>query len=408
MAEFLVKMADERGHVLQQLETGRSETEVRERVAQQGFLVYSVRPRGVLAAGGVRLGRRQRVKPAPFIVFNQQFLTLIHAGLPILTAMDLLLRRQRNSRFRAVLENVRERLKSGEPLSEAFAAQGMFPSIYTTTLLAGERSGNLEEVLGRYLTYQRMSGSFRKKLLASLVYPALLFTVILFMLTFLLTYVVPEFAELFKTFHADLPPLTVFMISVGTTLRAHWILFLGGVVLLVGGTWWWKQSDRGGRHFDRMRRSIPVAGPIWLKYQVAMFARTLATLLSGGLPLVPSLETAAASIDSPLMSVAVLEASRSVREGHPLSSSLEETRAFPDLAVEMIEVGESTGALPAMLNSVAEFYEEDVATSVSAALTLIEPIILIFMGIIVVVVLISLYMPIFSLGAGGFAPGVGR
>jgi type IV pilus assembly protein PilC len=401
MAEFLVKMADERGHVLQQLETGRSEVEVRERVAQQGFLVYSVRPRGVLAAGGVRLGRRQRVKQAPFIIFNQQFLTLIHAGLPILTAVDILLRRQRNSRFRAVLENVRERLKSGEPLSEAFAAQGLFPSIYTTTLLAGERSGNLEEVLGRYITYQRMNNTFRKKLLASLVYPALLFTVILFMLTFLLTYVVPEFAELFKTFHADLPPLTVFMISLGTALRAHWILFLVGILVLIGSVWWWKQSDRGGRQFDHIRRSFPVAGPVWLKYQVAMFARTLATLLSGGLPLVPSLETAATSIDSPLMSAAVLDASRSVREGRPLSASLESTRAFPDLAVEMIEVGESTGALPAMLHSVAEFFEEDVQTAMAAAMSLIEPVILIVMALIVAFVLISLYLPIFSLGAGG-------
>lgn len=402
MAEFLVKMADERGHVLQQLETGRSEVEVRERVAQQGFLVYSVRPRGVLAPGGVRLGRR-RVKQAPFVVFNQQFLTLIHAGLPILTAIDLLLRRQRDARFRAVLENVRERLKSGEPLSEAFASQGLFPSIYTTTLLAGERSGNLEEVLGRYITYQRMTTSLRKKLLASLVYPALLFAAILAMLTFLLTYVVPRFAELFATFHADLPPITVFMISVGTALRNYFAFFLGGAVLLGLAIWWWKQSERGGRQLDRIRRSLPVAGGIWLKYQVAMFARTLATLLSGGLPLVPSLETAAASVDSPLMSAAVLEAVRGVREGKPLSASLESTRVFPDLAVEMIEVGESTGALPAMLNSVAEFFEEDVQTAMAAAMSLVEPVILIVMALVVAFVLIALYLPIFSLGAGGMS-----
>ncbi|HUK86180.1 MAG TPA: type II secretion system F family protein [Terriglobales bacterium] len=399
MAEFLVKMADERGHVLQQLETGRSEVEVRERVAQQGFLVYSVRPRGVLAPGGVRLGRR-RIKHGPFVVFNQQFLTLIHAGLPILTAIDLLLRRQRDARFRAVLENVRERLKSGEPLSEAFASQGLFPSIYTTTLLAGEKSGNLEEVLGRYIAYQRLTTSFRKKLLASLVYPALLLAAILVMLTFLLTYVVPRFAELFATFHADLPPLTVFMISVGTALRMHFVLFLGGIILLGLGLWWWKQSERGGRQFDRLRRSLPVAGEIWLRYQVAMFARTLATLLSGGLPLVPSLETAAASIDSPLMSAAVRDAGRGVREGRPLSASLEDTHVFPDLAVEMIEVGESTGALPAMLNSLAEFFEEDVQTAMAAAMSLVEPMVLIVMALVVAFVLISLYLPIFSLGAG--------
>ncbi len=402
MAEFLVKMADERGHVLQQLETGRTEVEVRERVAQQGFLVYSIRPRGVLAPGGVRLGRR-RVKQTPFLIFNQQFLTLIHAGLPILTAIDLLLRRQRDARFRAVLENVRERLKGGEPLSDAFASQGLFPSIYTTTLLAGEKSGNLEEVLGRYITYQRMTTSLRKKLLASLVYPALLFAAILVMLTFLLTYVVPRFAELFATFHADLPPITVFMISVGTALRQYFVFFLGGAVLLGLAIWWWKQSETGARQLDRIRRSLPVAGGIWLKYQVAMFVRTLATLLSGGLPLVPSLETAAASIDSPLMSAAVMEAVRGVREGKPLSASLEGTQVFPDLAVEMIEVGESTGALPAMLNSIAEFFEEDVQTAMAAAMSLVEPVILIVMALVVAFVLISLYLPIFSLGAGGMS-----
>lgn len=401
MAEFLVKMADERGHVLQQLETGRSEGEVRERVAQAGFLVYSVRPRGVLAAGGLRLPRRRRIKPGPFLVFNQQFVTLIHAGLPILTSLSLLLRQQRDAGIRSALENARDRVKGGETLSEAFAAQGLFPPVYTTNLAAGERSGNLEEVLRRYIGFQRVSVSFRKKLLASLIYPALLFSAVILMLTFLLSFVVPRFAELFKDLHAELPGITVFTISVGNAIQSYFPFILLAILLLALAGWWWKQSEKGARQLDRMRLRVPVMGGIWLKYQVAMFARTLATLLSGGLPLVPSLETAASSTGSPSLATAVKEAGRGVREGRPLSASFKDTRVFPDLMVEMIEVGESTGALPDMLNSVAEFYEQDVETALAASLSLIEPMILIFMALIVGFVLLSLYYPLFTLGAGG-------
>lgn len=401
MAEFLVKMADERGHVLQQLETGRSEVEVRERVAQQGFLVYSVRPRGVLAAGGVQFGRRHRVKQTPFLIFNQQFLTLIHAGLPILTALSLLLRRQRDDRLKSALENVRDRVKSGETLSEAFAAQGIFPTLYTTNLTAGEKSGNLEEVLRRYIDFQRVSVSFRKKLLASLIYPALLIAVVLAMLTFLLSYVVPQFKALFKDLGAQLPAITEFTISVGDFFRTYFPFIALAIFLLALGGWWWKQSESGARRIDRIRLRIPVLGGIWLKYQLGMFARTLATLLSGGLPLVTCLETSATSAGSPTIAQAVLQACGRVREGHPLSATLEETKVFPELTVEMIEVGESTGALPAMLNSVAEFYEQDVEIGLSAALSLIEPLIIVFMALIVGFVVISLYYPLFTLGAGG-------
>jgi type IV pilus assembly protein PilC len=401
MAEFLVKMADERGHVLQQLETGRSEVEVRERVAQQGFLVYSVRQRGVLTAGGVRFGRQRRIKPGHFLIFNQQFLTLIHAGLPIVASLGLLLRQQRDATIKNALENARDRVKGGETLSEALAAQGIFPPVYTTNLQAGEKSGNLEEVLRRYIGFQRVAVSFRKKLLASLIYPTILICAVLAMLTFLLSFVVPRFADLFKDLGAELPAITQFTISVGAAVQSYFVFLLLALLLVVAGVWRWKQTESGARRLDRARLRVPVLGSIWLKYQMAMFARTLATLLSGGMPLVPSLETAASSTGSQVMAGAVIEASRRVREGRPLSASFADTKVFPELTVEMIEVGESTGALPDMLNSVAEFYEQDVETALAAALSLIEPAILIFMALIVGFVLLSLYYPLFTLGAGG-------
>jgi type IV pilus assembly protein PilC len=403
MAEFLIKVADERGRVLEQVENGFSASEVRDRFSQQGFLVYSVKPRGLIQGGKLNLPQRRRVKSGQFLIFNSQFLTLIRAGLTIVNSLDLLIKRQRDEFFRSTLENVRDRVKSGELLSNAFADQGVFPKMYTTTILAGEKSGNLEEVLNRYIIFQRMAQTFKKKLQASLVYPTLLIVLVICMLGFLLTYVVPKFGELYQQISAtnELPTLTIFMLSVGDFARKYILFVVIGVVLAVFLFWRWKASERGSRQVDKFRLKLPVLGGIWLKYQIAIFSRMLGTLLSGGLPLVPAMETAASSMQSPALADALMESSVRVREGRPLARSLEDTNQFPSLAVEMIEVGESTGALPAMLTSVAEFYEEDVETALTAAMSLIEPAILIVMGVIVAFVLLSLYMPIFTLGAGG-------
>jgi len=396
MAEFLIKMADERGHVLEQVESGVSEQDIRERMARQGFLVYSVKGRkGLLSLGFGKA--RKKVGNDEFIIFNQQFLTLIKAGLPILKSLDLLSKRQRNPSFKTMLVNIQQRVKSGELLSDAFAAEGSVSKIYTTTLLAGERSGNLEEVLARFIGFQRLSMSFRKKLIASLWYPALLITALAVMLAFLMTYVVPQFAALYSSLNAKLPAITVFMLGIGEGIRNYYYFILLGIILLVVGITIWSRSKSGRRILDAVRYRLPLIGNIWMKYQVSMFSRTLSTLLSGGLPLVPSLETASQSINSFKIADNVGHASRRVREGRALSFSLEETKFFPELAIEMVEVGESTGALPAMLNSVAEFYEEDVQNALAAAMQLIEPFILIFMGVTVAFVLISLYLPIFSL-----------
>ena len=399
MAEFLVKVADEQGHVRQQVEQGYSESEVHDRFAQQGYLVYWVKPRTLLSPAGVKLGRSSRVKQANFLIFNQQFLTLLKAGLPILTALDLLIKRQRDKYLLQLLENVRERVKGGESLSDAFAAQHVFAKMYTTTLMAGEKSGSMEEVLSRYITYQRMVQTFRKKLLVSLVYPALLVSVVTVMLIFLITYVVPKFADLFNNLGAELPTITVFMLAVGLNAQKYaWLVLL---VLVVGGflLWRWKQSDHGAEQIDKFLLWLPLIGEIRLKYQVANFSRILATLLQGGLPLVPAMETAGASMTSRQMLNGILAAAGLVREGQGLAKSLETQKLFPDLAVEMLEVGESTGALPAMLGSVAEFFEEDVQTALGASMALIEPIILIVMAVFVGGILISLYLPIFTLGS---------
>ncbi len=400
MAEFITKYANERGQVLEQLEQAESEDDVRHRYAQQGLYVFSIRPKGLLV-----LRRLKAVSPKgrggfklePFLIFNQQFVTLIRAGLPILKALDLLSTRVGHAGLRERVMDVRERVRGGALLSEAFEAQGIFPKIYTTTLMAGEKSGNLEEVLDRFITYTRMALSVRKKILVSLVYPTLLLTLVTILITFLTTYVVPSFADLYKGMDAKLPPMTQALIAVGLAVKTYILFIVLGLAASIAGIWLYSRSDTGQRHLDQVKLSLPLAGEIWLKYQVASFSRMMATLLSGGIPLVTSLETAGESFASSLVRRTLHTAGRLVREGRPLSVGLRESKFVPDLAVEMVEVGESTGALPQMLNSVAEFYEEDVSTRLQAVLALIEPVILVFMGVVVAFVLISLYLPIFSL-----------
>ncbi len=370
--------------------------ELRARFTQAGYYVFSVKAHGVL--GG---STRKKVKLETFLIFNQQFLTLIRAGLPILGSLELLGRRQKNAGFRAQLQDVAARVKTGESLSQAFDAQGGFPIVYTTTLLAGERSGNLEEVLQRYVDFQRVSLTFRKKLKASLIYPSLLIVMVTALFIFLITFVVPRFAQLYEQLGTELPSMTTFLLDLGRRAQQYG-LYAGLVVALIGYLLWrWTKTDSGAMVVDKIRIGLPVFGSVWLKYQVGLFSRTLSTLLTGGLPLVPSLETAARSIDSRQVASAVFKSVGTVREGKGLATSLQQTKAFPELAIEMIEVGESTGALPQMLNSVAEFFEEDVQTNLAAAMSLIEPIILIIMGIVVVTILVALYLPIFSLGSTG-------
>src|ERR1700727_2761987 len=395
MTEFVIKLADERGRVMEQSHAAATAEELKARVTQAGDYVYSVKAKSVLGGGS-----KKKVKLETFLIFNQQFLTLIKAGLPILGSLELLARRQKLPHFRAQLEDVAARVKTAESISQAFEAQGGFPIVYTTTLLAGERSGNLEEVLQRFLDFQRVSLTFRKKLKASLIYPALLVVMVCGLFIFWITFVVPRFAQLYDQLGTKLPALTTFLLNLGKEAQSYGIYAAAVVAMVVFVVYRWAKTDAGAILIDRIRIALPVIGSVWLKYHVGLFSRTLSTLLTGGLPLVPSLETAARSIDSRQIASAVYRSVETVREGKGLASSLQSTKVFPELAIEMTEVGESTGALPQMLNSVAEFFEEDVQTNLTAAMSLIEPVILIFMGVVVTGILIALYLPIFNLGMG--------
>jgi type IV pilus assembly protein PilC len=395
MAEFVLKYADGRGQIHQQVTAAGSEKELREKFSQQGFLIYSIKPRTVALRGLVR--KRKGLNLEKFLIFNQQFVTLIRAGLPILKSLDLLAERLTDAKLGPYVKAVRDEVRNGTLLSEAFRQQGIFPKIYVTSVMAGEKSGSLTEVLDRYITYQKLSLAVKKKVLVSLMYPCVLIVLVILLMVFLVTYVVPTFATLYNSMNAKLPTMTTVLIAVGTTARTYILVFAAAVVGAIFLFRWWARKDSARQTIDRMKMKMPIFGEIWMKYQVAQLARILSTLLTGGIPLVQAMETAAESLGTPLLEQAVAVAGKSVREGQPLSGSLRSSGLVPPLAVDMIEVGESTGALPTMLNSVAEFFEEDVNTRMQAALSLIEPAIMIVMGGFVAFVLISLYLPIFSL-----------
>jgi type IV pilus assembly protein PilC len=394
MSEWSLKYADARGEMHQQVAEAESERELRDRLTQQGFLIYSIKPRSEAAKLG---GGRGKLNLEKFLIFNQQFVTLIRAGLPILKSLDLLAERLTEPKLGRHIKNVREEVRNGALLSDAFARQGVFPPIYVTTVLAGERSGSLAEVLERFITYQKLALSVRKKLIVSMLYPAVLVCLAFGLVVFLVTYVVPNFAQLYSSMGSRLPAPTQILIAVGTTARSY--VVFGFICLVVGllAFRYWARTPSGKEAVDRVVLKTPIAGEVWIKFQVAQFSRVMGTLLLGGIPLLGALDTAADSLGTQVLKKVLERAVKLVREGQALSQALRSTKLFPGLSIDMIEVGESTGALPAMLSSVAEFYEDDVSTRVTAALSLIEPAILICMGCFVGFVLVSLYLPIFSL-----------
>lgn len=406
MAEFLIKYADARGAIKEQVAEGDSEKELRDRFSQQGFLIYSVKSANKSIMPGLAGGSgKKSVNLEKFLIFNQQFLTLVRAGLPILKCLDLLADRLTDPKLSKHVQMVRNEVRNGALLSDAFAAAGVFPPIYVTSIMAGEKSGALVEVLERYLAYQRLSQSVRKKLILALIYPSVLIVLVTALIIFMVTYVVPQFATLYSGLGAQLPGITSFLIAVGTTAREYLLVFVLGIGGSIFGARLWARTEGGKSRLDSWKLNTPVLGSIWMKYQVAQLGRVLSTLLLGGIPLMQALETAFTSLESRLLRKALENARQLVKEGQPLSRSLESSKIFPPLSIDMIEVGESTGALPAMLNSVAEFYEEDVTTQMTATFNLIEPAIMIFMGTFVAFVLVALYLPIFSLsdtlGGGG-------
>ena len=401
MAEFVCKVADVSGHVSSQVEAAQSVAEVRQKLSDRGFYVYSVEARRGFLSGatGASSGSR-KVREGDYLVVNQQFNTLIKAGLPILKALELLAERAATPRLRPLLQDVRNRVREGASLSEALEQQGSFPKVYVTAVLAGEKSGNLSGVLDYYIAYQRVSTGVRKKLIATLIYPVILVVVASAILTYLVTYVVPQFAKLYADMNVQLPAVTQLLLTLTVTYRVYFATAIGLLFLAIAAAFLWSRTEQGGMAMDRVKLKLPVIGDTWIKFQIAQFCRTLSTLLAGGTPLVTALSTAADAVNSKLIANAIKQSAQLVREGQSLHVALTSTKLMPELGTEMIEVGEASGALAAMLGFVAEFYEEETNQRIATLIAVVEPAILVFMAIVIAFILISLYLPIFSFSVG--------
>ncbi len=401
MAEFVCKVADASGRVYSQVEPAESISEARQKLSDRGLFVYQVRPREVVFGAAFGRRRDKLVHGNDFLVFNQQFNTLIKAGIPILKALDLLAERAAAPRLRPVLGAVRRLVREGTTLSEALQQQGVFPKVYTTSILAGEKSGNLSGVLEYYIAYQRVTTGLRKKLIATLIYPTILVCAATLIVTYLVSTVIPKFALLYGDLNINLPAATRILLAITVTYRPFLLAAIGIVVVLALAAFAWSRSDKGGLALERLRMRLPMVGDTLTKFQFAQFCRTLSTLLAGGTPLVQAMETAGDAISGRLVSGAITHGAKLVREGQSLHDGLASTGLVPELALEMVEVGEASGALSPMLGSVAEFYEDEVNNRLANMVALIEPAILMFMAVLIAFILVALYLPMFSMSAGG-------
>jgi type IV pilus assembly protein PilC len=400
MPEFIVRVGTPDGQIVERHIQATNVNAAEDELRRQGMHIFAAK-RGTMAIRDLLPRSRKVVSMERFLLFNQELLALVRAGLPILQSFDIMLERQKNPRFREVLTDIRDKLKSGVSLSDAFGSYGnVFPAIYSTSLRAGERSGDLEGVLRRFLRYQKMIVTLRKRVVSALIYPAVLVTLSVTMVFIMLTKVIPRFAEFYAGFNADLPVFTKMLITVATTLNDHFIMTLVGaaIVVLLLRRW---IATTGRVAWDRFKLRLPMVGGILHRFAIMQFTQSLGTLLGGGTPMVPAIEIASQSVTNQMVSAKVAGIVQNVREGEPLWRSLESTGVISDLAVEMIKVGESTGALTEMLANVSEFYDEEIEARLSRVVAAIEPVILVFMGLVIATLLYAFYLPLFQLTSVG-------
>ena len=393
--EFRAKVGWPDGRVAEEAIQAADANAARMEMERRGGHVFEIRREGLAFA---RRRRRGHVKMRDFLIFNQELIALLKAGLPVLHSIELLLERQESPTLRRVLADVRERVNAGAAISDAFEEQGdLFPRLYCTSLRAGEKSGEIESVLRRYVKYQRTIMALTRKVVSTLVYPTILIVLSIGLIAILMTVVIPKFQEFFGDFKAELPLLTIIVIGTASFLRRNILLLIVGLV--VGGYFVsrWLKSPRGAEWGDRFILKLPVIGGIFRRFSISQFTRSLATLLGGGTPLVPALENAAAAIGNRFVSRQIAEIIPKVREGGELWKALEGTGIFTNLTIEMIKVGEASGALEEMLSSVSEFYDEEIDLLLARVISFVEPAILVIMGGVIMTILLSVYLPIFRL-----------
>ena len=398
--EFRCKLGTPGGGIVESVYAAESEAHLRRELEEKGLLVLALRPAGLLGGLAPAFSRRRRVRTRDFLEFNQELATLLKAGMPLVQSLDLLRSGLTDPVLRPVLDSVHERVKAGTQLSDAFDEHGaLFSRIYTASLMAGERSGNLETVLRRYVAYERLIGNVRRKTVSALIYPLILITLAIVVVSIIVLKLVPAFSEFYGSFGAQLPAVTRGIVSVSTFVRDYvLVIAVGGAALGVAFTSWFRRPGQRLR-IDRALLRVPWLGDIARKFATSQMARTLATLLGGGIPLVEALDVASRSVSNQHVARELQTIAQHVREGQGLAASMRIKGVFPDVAVKMTEVGESTGSLQDMLNSLADFYDEELETSLERFVTMVEPVLLIVLGIIIASLLLALYLPLFQLSS---------
>ena len=386
------------GDVIEGIYVADSESRLRRELEDKGLYVLSLQRRGGVPGLVAPFVPRRRVSRQEFLVFNQELATLLKAGMPLVQSLDILRQRVANATFKAVLDDVYEKVKSGTSLSEAFGAHtGLFPAVYPASLMAGERSGSLDAVIRRYVAYEKVIGSVRRRTISALIYPVILVALMVVLVGIIVLRVVPAFAGFYSTFDRELPLSTRIIVGISNALVANfWVIALAIAGGVIGAMVWLRQPGQRARA-DHIVLQLPWVGATVGKFATSQLARTLATLIGGGIPLVNALEIASGAMTNRYLGRELEEVTRRVREGDGFAAALRTRGVFPDVAVKMVEVGESTGALQEMLNSLADFYDEEIETEVGRFVTLIEPIILVVMGIVIAGVVLALYMPLFEL-----------
>ena len=397
MPEFVCRLGSPDGSVLELRRVAVSADVLQRELEGEGFHIFSVsRARSRLRLPLV--SRAEKVPSQDFLLFNTQLRTLLRAGLPLAQSLELLKSQQTHPHFRALLDKVHQQVTTGVSLSDAFLSLGdVFPKLYANSLRAGERSGELESVIGRFVQYQRLVEGVRKKIVAALTYPAVLVALAVGLVVLLVAYVIPRFSDFYMQFGSELPLPTRIVLVVAQTVASNLILIIVGGALVVWGFRTWKKSPAGRRVIDRWTLRIPLLGRLAQQFALSQFTRSLAVLLGGGTPMVPALETAATSVKNVYIAGLFLGCVQEVQEGRPLSDALEDTGRAPGLALAMIRVGESTGALPEMLEHTSNFFDEEIEFSLTRITTLFEPLILVFMGVVIAGLLLAVYYPLLRL-----------
>jgi type IV pilus assembly protein PilC len=396
MPEFMCRVAYPTGEIVERSFTADDEPALRRELEAKEYLILDLRRRSPLTraiADTLRL--RGRISAREFLFFNQELRALIRAGLPVLGSLDILIERRKNEAFKRALIDIRERVKSGESLSDAFAAHpDLFSKLYSSSLASGERSGELPSVLERFVAYQQTIIAIQRKVTAALMYPAILLLLSLGLVALMVFYIVPNFSEFLGEFGTELPLITQILVDTATFCRSNWKIILGVTALTVVSFLIWQKSGAGRVAIDRLKMKIPLVGGIVQDYAQNRFTRTLGTLVAGGIPLVSSLELAGRAVGNSVFEMAILESATHVREGQSLWESLEGTGLFTDIAVEMIKVGESTGSLEEMLMSASDFTDEEIDYKLTRMVSLFEPLLIVAMAVVVGGMLLSLYLPL--------------